>query len=58
VLFNILNNEYIEIKCEYQKLVDMIKYLVYSKYINNKITTNENFIINNNKIKKMYFPII
>ena len=58
VLFNVLTNEYIEIKCEFQKLTDMIKYLVYSKYVNNKTITDEKFIISNNKIKSLYFPKI
>jgi hypothetical protein len=55
VLFNILTNEYINIKCDFQKLKKMIKYLIYSKYINNKPMTDEEFIKLNKNIHKLYF---
>jgi hypothetical protein len=55
VLFNILTNEYMNVKCEFQKLKKMIEYLIYSKYINNKTITDEDFIKNNKNIHKLYF---
>jgi hypothetical protein len=51
ILFNILTNEYIEIKCE---LKNMVKYLIYSKYINDNSITDEEFINYNNTIKLKY----
>jgi len=54
VLFNILSNEYIEIKCEFNKLKNMVKYLIYSKYINNNTISDEDFINYNNTIKLKY----
>lgn len=55
VLFNILTNEYFNIKCEFKKLKKMIQYLIYSKYINDKPITDDNFIKNNKNICKLYF---
>jgi hypothetical protein len=55
VLFNILTNEYIEIKCEFQKLKKMTEYIIYSKYINDKYITDEQFINNIKNIYKIYF---
>ena len=55
VLFNILTNEYIDIKCEFQKLKKMIEYLIYSKYINDKPITNEDFIKFNIIIYSKYY---
>jgi hypothetical protein len=55
VLFNILTNEYVSVKCEFQKLKKIIEYLIYSKYINDKPITNEEFIKINNNIYKLYF---
>ena len=55
ILFNILTNEYINIKCEFKKLKKMIEYLIYSKYINDKPITNEDFIKNNKHIYKLYY---
>jgi hypothetical protein len=57
VLFNILTNEYMNVKCEFQKLKKMIEYLIYSKYINNKTITDEDFIKNNKNIHKLYFCV-
>lgn len=56
VLFNILTNEYINVKCDFEKLKKMIKYLIYSKYINNNHITDEEFIKLNKNIYKLYFP--
>jgi hypothetical protein len=55
VLFNILTNEYINIECEFQKLKKIVEYLIYSKYINDKPITNEDFIKLNKNIYKLYF---
>ena len=55
VLFNILTNEYFNIKCEFEKLKKMVEYLIYSKYINDKPITNEDFIKFNKNIYKLYF---
>lgn len=55
ILFNILTNEYINIKCEFQKLKKMIEYLIYSKYIIDKPVSNDNFIEINKNIYKSYF---
>lgn len=55
VLFNILTNEYINIKCDFQKLKKMVEYLIYSKYINDKPMTDEEFIKLNKNIHNLYF---
>jgi hypothetical protein len=55
VLFNILTNEYIDVKCDFQKLKKMVEYLIYSKYINDKPITDEEFIKINTNIHKLYF---
>lgn len=55
VLFNILTNEYIDVKCDFQKLKKMVEYLIYSKYINDKPITDEEFIKINKNIHKLYF---
>ena len=55
VLFNILTNEYMNVKCEFQKLKKMIEYLIYSKYINSKSITDEDFIKIHKNIHKLYF---
>jgi hypothetical protein len=55
VLFNILNNEYKIIDCEYKKLRKMVKYLLHSKYNNCKKLSNKDFINNNLNIFKLYF---
>lgn len=55
VLFNILTNEYFVIYCDFQKLKNMIKYLIYSKYMISNTTTDEEFIKNSKNIYKLYF---
>jgi len=55
ILFNILTNEFINVKCNFQKLKKMVEYLIYSKYINDKPITDEEFIKNNKNIRKLYF---
>jgi len=55
ILFNVLTNEYISISCEFEKLREMIGFLIYSKYVNSKsITTNE-FMDKNKRIFLQYF---
>lgn len=55
VLFNILTNEYVNVKCDIQKLKKMIETLMYSKYINNKPITDTTFIDINKNIYNLYF---
>ena len=44
-LFNILSDEMIKINCDFNSLKQMIEYLIYSKYKDNKIISDDNFII-------------
>ena len=55
VLFNILTNEYVNIQCDFQKLKKMVEYLIHSKYINDAVITDEEFIKKNKNIYKIYF---
>jgi hypothetical protein len=55
ILFNILTNEYINVKCDFQTLKKMVENLIYSKYINIKAITDEEFIKINKSIYKLYF---
>ena len=55
VLYNILTNEYVNVKCEFKKLKKIIECLIYSKYITSKPTTDDDFIKLNKKIYKLYF---
>ena len=54
-LYNILTDELLQINCELNTLIRMIEILVYNKYINSKIITNETFLQNNLIIKNKYF---
>lgn len=54
VLFNILTNEYMNVRCDFQKLKKIVKILIQSKYVNDKHLTDDEFIKNNNKIYKQY----
>lgn len=47
ILFNILTNERIEIKCEYSKLVEMVNYLMRAKYCKKIPITDDEFIAMN-----------
>jgi hypothetical protein len=47
VLFNILTNERIEIRCEYEKLVEMVKYLMCAKYGEKIPLTDDEFVATN-----------
>ena len=55
VLFNIITNEHINVKCEFEKLKNMVEYLIFSKYINCTDITDEEFIKLNKDINKVYF---
>jgi hypothetical protein len=57
ILFNILSNEYYEIKCPLDKLNKMIEYLIHNKYTNEYKITTEQFIKNNKNIYNKYFKI-
>jgi len=54
-LYNILTDELLQINCELNTLIRMIEIIVYNKYINSKIITNEIFLQNNLIIKNKYF---
>ena len=51
LLYNILSDEMYEIIYEEEKLKQMVEYLIYNKYVNNKTITDEEFI-NINVYKK------
>lgn len=53
-LFNIKTEEMIEIKGEYEKLKEMIKYILYCKYMSGYKINNETFLINALKIKDKF----
>ena len=55
VLFNILTNEYYTIECDIEKLKEIIKIIIYSKYIKKKVLTNKEFLENNRNIYNLYF---
>ena len=55
ILYNILTNEYVIVKCDLHKLKKIIKYLIYSRYINKNSKTDEEFIEFNKNIYKLYF---
>ena len=44
-LYNILSDEMIQIKCEFNELKQMIEYLIYSKYKDNKLISDDKFIL-------------
>ncbi len=54
-LFNILSDEMIKIKCDFNSLKEMIYYLIYSKYKDNKIIRDDDFIIKFKNIFNKYF---
>lgn len=55
ILVNVLTGEINEIRCELNKLKQMIQYLIYSKYANAKSITYDEFKINTNSIYFKYF---
>jgi len=52
-LYNILTDEMIEIKCD--KLKEMMEFLIYHKFINDKVITDDEFLHNNKLIVEKYF---
>ena len=57
-LYNILSDELLQISCPYEKLVEMVKYLMYSKYIGSKEIPDEIFIKNGQNIMSKYLTKI
>ena len=57
VIFNILTNEYIQVKCDIQKLKTMIKYLIHSKYVNNISISDKDFLNINKDLHNRYFNV-
>jgi hypothetical protein len=56
-LYNIFTDELVEIKCEFNKLEELVNYL-FNYYNNNvKIDINEEFLKKNTDIKQKYFNI-
>lgn len=53
-LFNILNENIIEIKSDLLRLKSMIKYLIHEKYFSGKTQNDINFIMNIRKIREKY----
>lgn len=56
-LYNILSDELLKISCPFDKLVEMIKYLIHSKYISTKTIPDEIFIKNCTEIMNKYSKI-
>ena len=54
VLFNILTNEYYIVSCDPEKLRDMVKFVIYTKYTSKTLLTNEEFIKKSDKVRKNY----
>ena len=54
MLFNILTNEYITIKCEIEKLKKIVETMIFTKYVNIKSISDEDFIIKNKNILMKY----
>ena len=55
VLFNILSNEYITVKCSRQKLSELVSILIQHKYVDDKPIDDETFLNNNKAIYNKYF---
>ena len=53
-LYNILSDELIEIIIDKNKIEELIKYLIYEKYIKNNIISDDKFIDQCNNIFKKY----
>ena len=54
VLFNIITNEYMIVKCNLNKLRKIVEYLIKTKFIKEIGISNEEFIKNNISIMKSY----
>lgn len=55
ILCNVLTGEMNEIKCELNKLKQMVQYLIYSKYVNIKSTNDTEFIYNSKNMYSKYY---
>jgi len=54
-LYNILTDEMYRIYCELEGLKKMVEFLIYSKYINSRVITDEEFMVENGKIYGRYY---
>jgi hypothetical protein len=54
VLFNILTNEYYTVSCDPEKLREMVKFVIDTKYTSKTLLTNEEFIKKSDKVRKNY----
>jgi hypothetical protein len=54
VLFNILTNEYYTVSCDPEKLREIVKFVIDTKYTSKKLLTNEEFIKKSDKVRKNY----
>ena len=54
VLFNILTNEYYIVSCDSEKLREIVKFVIDTKYTSKKLLTNEEFIKKSDKVLKNY----
>lgn len=50
ILFNILTNEMFDVSTSYNQLMTMVEYLIYIKYYNNFLISDEQFIQNSHNI--------
>lgn len=55
VLYNVLTNEYVELKSDLKKLTNMMDYIVYNKYHNKNMSSDDNFLKTNKKIMQKYW---
>ena len=54
VLFNILTNEYYTVSCDSEKLREIVKFVIDTKYTSKTLLTNEEFIKKSDKVRKNY----
>jgi len=55
ILYNILTGEMNEIRCELQKLRQLMQYLIYSKYVNIKSTNDSEFMCTSKNMYSKYY---
>tara|TARA_B110000971_G_scaffold221978_1_gene272135 strand:+ start:7426 stop:9627 length:2202 start_codon:yes stop_codon:yes gene_type:complete len=53
-LYNILTDELLQITCPYDKLIKLVETLIYYKYIQKKVISNDTFLLSNQKLKHKY----
>jgi len=58
VLYNIITNEYFELKCDMNRLKEMVRYIIYTKYDSSITIDDVKFLEDNKKIRRMYFEKI